>query len=133
MGIKNEAYEIEKEFWHELPKQFITVYNNNYAIVEKFNNEYLLFTDKKQKISQEELFSNTGEVVFIFEETESANHKNNLNYKYFGIFIIAFALLLSFFTSNLSLFFFNLLSTIGLFISLELFKNKFGEKSIIIK
>ncbi|HAH55557.1 MAG TPA: ABC transporter permease [Flavobacterium sp.] len=132
LGIKNEAYEIEKEFWHELPKQFITVYNNNFSFVEKLNNEYLVFTDKKQKVSQEDLFNNSGDIVFIFEETESVNNKNNLNYKYFGIFLIAFALVLSFFTSDFSLFFFNLLSTIGLIISLELFKNKFGEKSSII-
>jgi uncharacterized membrane protein len=132
LNIKNDVYEIDKENWHDLPKQFIAIYNNNYAIVEKLNNKYLLFTDKKQKISQEELFTNTGEVVFIFEETESTNHKNNLNYKYFGILLIVFALLLSFLNSNLSLFFFNLLSTTGLIISIELFKNKFGEKSSII-
>jgi hypothetical protein len=98
LGIKNEAYEIKKEFWHELPKQFITVYNNNFSLVEKINNEYLLFTDKKQNVSQEELFKNSGDIVFIFEETESVNQKNNLNYKYFSILLIVFSLLISFFS-----------------------------------
>ena len=131
LNLKNEAYEIEKEFWHKLPKQFIVVYENKFAFVEQFNSEFLLFTDKKEKISKEKLYTNSENIVFIFEEAEK-DYIKKINYKFCFFFFILFALLISFFNSKFSLFFFNLLSSIGLYISLELFQNKFGEKSIVI-
>jgi hypothetical protein len=35
LGVKNNAYELEKEFWDELPEEFITIYDNNFALVKK--------------------------------------------------------------------------------------------------
>lgn len=37
MGVKNETYELEKEYWEELPSQFMTAHNNDFAFVEREN------------------------------------------------------------------------------------------------
>ena len=31
LGVKNNAYNLEKEYWGELPEEFITIYNHNFA------------------------------------------------------------------------------------------------------
>lgn len=133
LNVKNEAYEIEKESWNELPKHFIAIYNGKYSIIEKLNDGYLVFNDKTDKVSKEKLYDDSENLVFIFKESEDNNEKAiKFNYKCFIVFLIVFSLSFSFFKSNLSLFFFNLLSAIGLYVSIELFKNKFGKKSIIL-
>lgn len=35
MGVKNDAYQLEKEYWDELPESFITIYKNNFALIKK--------------------------------------------------------------------------------------------------
>lgn len=51
LNVKNEAYEIEKENWNELPKHFIAIYNGKYSIIEKLNDGYLVFNDKTDMVS----------------------------------------------------------------------------------
>jgi hypothetical protein len=66
LGIKNEAYEIEKEFWHELPKKFITVYNNNYAIVEDY--DYVNISQLSEKyINKLNLTNNNKYLIFKYK------------------------------------------------------------------
>ena len=54
MGIKNDAYELEKEFWQELPSTFITYYKGQFAIVDNLKGYYKISTDKTEKITRKE-------------------------------------------------------------------------------
>ncbi len=46
MGLNNEAYELDKEYWDELPIEFITIYNNNFSLIKKkHNNFYKVYSD----------------------------------------------------------------------------------------
>lgn len=132
LGVKNEGYEIDKENWNELPKQFITVYDNKFTLVEKLNDGYLINNEKSEKVSVEKLYHNSENIVFIFNLTENINDKKKLNYNWIIYSFSVLVLIYSYFQVNQYLFIYNLLSTIGLYISLELFNNKFGKKSIVI-
>lgn len=132
LNVKNDAYEIDKENWHELPKQFITFYNNTFTIVEKQNDDYLIFTDKAEKISQEKLHSESSNFVILFEKTEEIQDQKKINYKWFMYSFFVLTSLYSAFQHTLQLFLFNILSMMGIFISLEVFKSKFGTESIVI-
>ena len=33
LGVKNEAYNLDKEYWEELPQEFITIYNKDFALI----------------------------------------------------------------------------------------------------
>lgn len=132
LGIKNDAYEIDKENWHELPKEFITFYNNKFTFVEKKDYEYLIFTDKTQIISKEKLHSESSDFVILFERNEEQQDKKKINYKFIMYSFFVLGLIFSAFQSDLQLFLFNILSIVGVFISLEVFQRKFGKESIII-
>lgn len=32
LGIENSAYELEKEYWNEIPDDFITLYNQKFTL-----------------------------------------------------------------------------------------------------
>lgn len=132
LGIKNVAYEVEKENWHELPKQFITFYNNKFTYVEKQNDEYLIFTEKIEKLSKEKLHSESSDFVILFEKNEEVKEKEKINYKLIMYFFIVLASFYSAFQNTFHLFLFNVFSIIGMFISLEIFNRKFGKESIVI-
>jgi uncharacterized membrane protein len=132
LGIKNDAYEVEKENWSDLPKQFITFYENNFAYVEKHNNEYFVYNNKKEKVSRDKLYSGSSDFVILFEKNEEIKGIEKINYK---LIIYSFIVLASFYSAfqhTFHLFLFNMLSTIGIYISLEIFNRKFGKESIVI-
>lgn len=132
MGVKNDAYEIDKENWTELPKQFITFYENKITLVEKQNNEYLVYTNKIELISKEKLHSESSDFVILFEKNEDVKDKEKMNYKLIMNFFIVLSSIYSAFQNTFDLFLFNVFSMIGIFISLEIFNRKFGKESIII-
>jgi uncharacterized membrane protein len=132
LNINNDVYEIPKEKWDDLPKKFIIFYKNKYTIVEKLNKDFLIYNDKKEKISKENLYNDSEDIVFIFDETSNTNDEKKINYKWIINFFFAFILTYSIFHSHQYLFVYNLLSALGLYISLELFNAKFGNESHII-
>lgn len=132
LGVKNDAYEIDKENWQDLPKQFITFYQNKFTYVEKQNDNYLIFTEKTEKISKEKLHSESNDFVILFEKTEEIQEQKKINYKWTIYSFFGLISLYSAFQHELQLFLFNILSLIGIFITLELFNQKFGKKSIVI-
>lgn len=132
LNLKNEVYEIEKKNWEDLPSQFITIYKNEYTIVEKLNNDFLIFNDKTDKICKDKLYQNSENIVFIFEELENGINTKKTDYKFVIIFLFTLVLIYSYFRFNFSLFLYNLLSIIGFYVTLELFNNKFGQNSIVI-
>lgn len=132
LGIKNDAYEVDKKDWKDLPKQFITFYENNFAYIEKHNNEYFVYTNKKEKVSKDKLYSESSDFVILFEENDEFQDKKNINYKFVMYSFFLLVLIYYSFKNNLQLFIFNIFSVIGIFISLEIFNRKFGKESIVI-
>ena len=132
LNVKNEAYEIEKQDWHELPQEFITIYNSKITYVEKKDDEYLIFSDISEKISKEKLHSEAPNLVILFEKTEDVKVQGKINYMRIFIFFAIIFLFYSAYNHQFHFFLFNILSIVGVFLSLEIFKNKYGEKSVLI-
>jgi len=132
MGIKNEAYNLEKKYWKELPEDFITVYNDNFALIKRINSSFKVFSDDEKYISEEELYHYSTNFVLLFEVEEKIKTNNKFSYKY--VFFAVFASLLFYSLLFLTWYesIFNLLSLGGLYVSLELFNKKFGQESSIL-
>ncbi|RST27586.1 hypothetical protein [Chryseobacterium lacus] len=73
MGVKNNAYELEKEFWEELPSEFITLYQNNFALIRRFNDKVNVLVDKEEIISFKELKKNSQNFILLFEKSSTEN------------------------------------------------------------
>ncbi|WP_312341385.1 vitamin K epoxide reductase family protein [Chryseobacterium binzhouense] len=133
MGIKNDAYELDKEYWDELPYEFITFLDNSFSFVQKKNNEFIIYSDKIESLTKEELYEKTNNLVFILEKNIKQNTtKSDFNFKYSIYFVIFFLIMYSIFQLDWYKSLFNMLSLLGLFISLELFSQKFGHDSLIV-
>ena len=68
MGVSNNAYNLEKEYWKELPEEFITIYNGNFALIKKDKQFFKIFSDEVKTISKEDLDKNTADFVLLFEK-----------------------------------------------------------------
>jgi uncharacterized membrane protein/thiol-disulfide isomerase/thioredoxin len=132
LGVKNESYSLEKEYWEELNNGFIVVYQNNFALVKKVGVNYKVFSDDVKTISKEDLYKNSTDFVLLFEEEENTKTKEKFIFNYVIFAILVFLFLYSFWFFRWYETLFNLLSTIGLYISLELFNNKFGKESVAL-
>ncbi|MVO08983.1 thioredoxin domain-containing protein [Flavobacterium sp. TP390] len=132
LGIKNDVYEIDKDNWGELPNQFITIHNNKFTYVEKKDNDYLIYSDKASKMSKSKLHDEASDFVIIFEKVEEVLHKSEINFKWLIYSFFALFSLYSYFQNTVQLFLFNILSIIGIFISLGIFNKKFGKESVVI-
>lgn len=135
LGIKNEAYSLEKEYWDELPEEFITIYQNKFVLVEKKSNQAIIHSDKIEKIPFQNLLEEANDLVILFETDNPDLKKTKLNksYLYFiygGGFLIA---LYNILYLNIWQAAFNLLSMLGIYILAEVIKNKTGSPSTIIK
>ena len=133
MGIKNDAYEIDKGEWHKLPERFITQYKNNFVLVEMQNiNSYKLYNDKIEVINNEQLYLNSSNFVMLLEKTEEIQEINKINFN--QLLYILFALIIVYSTIQLSWYqsLYNIISILGAYISLEIFNRKFGKESSII-
>ena len=132
MGIRNSAYELEKEFWGELPVEFITIYNNNFAVVEKENNTFKTFSDNINTISKEELYEKSSNFVLLYENKVKPGVEEKINYQYLIFAFLGISLIYSFLQINLYGVIFNALSILGIYLSLELFSEKFGQQSVVL-
>lgn len=133
MGIKNDAYEIDKADWHDLPERFITQYKNNFALVEMQNiNNYKLYTDKTEVINNEQLYHNSSNFVMLLEKTDQIQEINKINFN--RLLYLLFALIVFYSIVQLSWHqsLYNIISILGVYISLEIFNRKFGKESYII-
>ncbi len=55
LGISNEAYEIEQEdTWNQLPKEFITVFNQKLSLVKSNKNNLTVYSDIIKSYSKED-------------------------------------------------------------------------------
>lgn len=133
MDVNNNAYELEKHFWNELPTEFIALIDNSFSLVNKKNDHYIIYSDKVRKISSNELLENSNDLVLIFDKIE--NFKNSTttisNVFIYGICSLIIIYSILFFKWYAAAY--NIFSVLGFFISLEIFKEKVGHDSKIVK
>ncbi|WP_375191180.1 thioredoxin domain-containing protein [Chryseobacterium sp.] len=131
MGVRNDAYELDKEYWDELPEEFITIVDNSFSLVKKNGTQYSIYSDKAKTLNKEELHKKSTDFVLLFEK-DKVEQKTVTSYKPFIYAIFAVVLIYS--AINLAWYeaVFNVLSLVGVYISLELFNQKFGNTSTVI-
>jgi uncharacterized membrane protein len=132
LGLKNDAYELDKEYWNELPEEYIAVVDRSFSLVKKKGEHFIVYSDKVKTLTQEELYKNSDNFVLLFEKTEGAKTTSSFKFKpviysIFGLIILYSLLQFSWYESV-----FNILSLAGVYISLELFNQKFGHESTVV-
>ncbi|REC46260.1 vitamin K epoxide reductase family protein [Chryseobacterium pennipullorum] len=132
MGIKNDAYELDKEYWDELPEEFIAIVENSFSLVKKSGNSYAVYSEKAKTLDKEELYKKSTDFVLLFEKTEKAESKMAFNFKPILYAIFAIVVIYSFVSQTIFEAIFNVLSLAGVYISLEIFNQKFGNTSTVI-
>lgn len=50
MGVRNDAYELDKEYWDELPEEFIAIVDNSFSLVKKSGTQYSSLFGKDQNV-----------------------------------------------------------------------------------
>lgn len=131
LNIENEAYEVDKESWCELPNKFIGIYKGSFALIEKLKKGYLISINKTEKINEKELYAYTEDFVMLLNQEEQSQ-KSDYNYRWNRIIVVLFSLMCLVYQFNTKLFFYNFLSFIGVFLSFEIFQKKFGIESFVI-
>ncbi|MBB4808244.1 putative membrane protein [Chryseobacterium defluvii] len=132
MGVRNDAYELDKEYWDELPEEFIAIVENSFSLVKKSGNSYMIYSDKTKVLNKEELHRQSSDFVLLFEKDEKSDHKPVVGFKPFLYTVFVIMLIYSAFYLTWYEAAFNLLSLIGVYISLEIFNQKFGNVSTVI-
>ena len=133
MGVRNDAYELDKEYWDELPEEFIAIVDNSFSLVKKTGSQYSVYSDKAKTLDKKELHQKSTNFVLLFEKekTESQNHSVT-DYTPFVYAVFAIVLIYSMWTLTWYEALFNILSLAGVYISLEIFNQKFGNTSAVI-
>lgn len=132
LGVKNDAYQLDKEYWDELPEEFIAIVDNAFSLVKKSGTHYSVYSEKAKTLDREELYKNSTDFVLLFEKTQNVENKTAFNFKPVLYAIFAVILIYSFIYQEPLEAIFNLLSLAGVYISLELFNQKFGNTSTVI-
>ncbi len=132
MGVRNDAYELDKEYWDELPEEFIAIVDNSFSLVKKSGTQYSVYSEKTKTLNKEDLHKKSTDFVLLFEKTAAAESKSVSDYKPFVYIILGIIAIYS--LVNLAWFeaVFNILSLAGVYISLEIFNQKFGTTSTVI-
>lgn len=131
MGVRNDAYELDKEYWDELPEEFIAIVDNSFSLVKKNGGQYSIYSDKAKTLSKDELHKKSTDFVLLFEKDKVEN-KTVTSYK--PLIYAVFAIILIYSLTSLTWYeaIFTLLSLAGVYISLEIFNQKFGNTSTVI-
>ncbi|MFC3160657.1 Thioredoxin [Chryseobacterium arachidis] len=131
LGVKNDAYELDKEYWDELPEEFIAIVDNSFSLVKKTGTQYSIYSDNTKTLNKEDLHKKSADFVLLFEKDHS-EQKSTTSYKPFIYAIFALIIVYSFLNQNIYAALFNVLSLLGVYISLEIFNQKFGNTSTVI-
>jgi len=131
LGVRNDAYELDKEYWDELPEEFIAIVDNTFSLVKKSGSQYSIYSDKAKTVNKDELHEKSTDFVLLFEK-DSTVSKSFTSYKPFLYLVFSIIILHSVLTLTWYEALFNILSLAGVYISLEIFNQKFGNKSAVI-
>lgn len=133
MGVRNDAYELDKEYWDELPEEFIAIVDNSFSLVKKAGSQYSVYSDKAKTLDKTELHQKSTDFVLLFEKEKTENQSYSVtDYAPFVYAVFATVLIYSVFTLAWYEAFFNILSLAGVYISLEIFNQKFGNTSAVM-
>ena len=132
LDLKNDAYELEKEYWQELPEEFITLYKNNFSLIRKYGQNYQVISDDVQTIDYKTLVENSQDFVMLIHKTEKKIEKKTIEYSKFLYLLFALIISFSFWQFYWMYVAFNMFSLAGVYISLELFQEKFGKESVVL-
>lgn len=132
LGIKNDAYDLEKKYWDELPEEYIAIVNNVFTLVKKSGNSYNTYSENVKNINKDELYRDSTDFVLLFEITDNLERKSTVNFKPLVYIVFILIALYSVFALPLYQAVFNILSLVGVYISLEIFNQKFGTTSTIV-
>lgn len=132
LGIKNDAYELDKEYWDELPEEYMALVDNSFSLVKKKGNDFTIYSDKIKTLNKEELYKNSGDFVLLFEKTDSIKTTSFFNFRPYIYLVFGLVILYSFLQFTWYESIFNLLSLVGVYISLELYNQKFGQESAVV-
>jgi hypothetical protein len=58
MGVKNDAYELDKEYWDELPEEFIAIVENAFLIGKKIRKYYAVYSEKAKTLKKTNFIKN---------------------------------------------------------------------------
>lgn len=132
MGLKNDAYELDKEYWDELPDEFIAIVDNAFSLVKKSGNSYDVYSEDLKNLTKEQLYNKTTNFVILFEKTDRIDKRHSPISK--SLLYIIFFLFIAYSIFQLDWYYavFNILSVFGVYISLEIFNEKFGGTSTIV-
>ncbi|MFY1048507.1 vitamin K epoxide reductase family protein, partial [Chryseobacterium sp. GP-SGM7] len=83
-------------------------------------------------LNKEELYKNSGEFVLLFEKTENIKSTSFFNFQPFIYLVFGIIILYSFLQFTWYESIFNILSLAGVYISVELFNQKFGQESAVV-
>jgi uncharacterized membrane protein/thiol-disulfide isomerase/thioredoxin len=131
MGVRNDAYELDKEYWDELPEEFIAIVDNSFSLVKKTGAQYSIYSDKSKTLNKEDLHKKSTDFVLLFEK-DKVEHRSVTSYKPFIYAIFAVIAIYSLLSQAWYEAVFNILSLAGVYISLEIFNQKFGNTSTVI-
>ncbi|MDV3560274.1 ABC transporter permease [Elizabethkingia anophelis] len=132
MGVRNISYTLEKDFWDELPSEFITIYKNNFSLVKKKGNTYKVFSEKISVVTKFELLQESTNFISIFEILENKYQKRN-NYSLLVCSILCMFIIYSYYSYSWFFTVYNIFSIVGVYLSLEIFKGKYSKSSPIIR
>lgn len=135
LGIKNDAYELGKEYWEELPEEFITIYKDNFALVHRNGNQAKIFADKEETVTFNDLKDNSGDFILLFEKNniEKTAKPNSVLYLVILFLALAIVLINNVIHWNLWSFLFQILSLAGVYLFSEIFKEKLGTESFVLQ
>lgn len=131
MGVRNDAYELDKEYWDELPEEFIAIVDNSFSLVKKNGSQYSIYSDKAKTLNKDELYKKSTDFVLLFEK-DKVESKSVTSYKPFIYAVFAVILFYSITSQAWYETIFTILSLAGVYISLEIFNQKFGNTSTVI-
>lgn len=132
MGVKNDAYELDKQYWDELPDEFIAIVDDSFSLVRKSGNQYTVYAEKVKTLSKAELHSRSTDFILLFEKNENTESKTVNSLKPLLYIASAVIVLYSVVSQAWYEVLFNLISLAGVYISLEIFNQKFGSTSTVI-
>ncbi|WP_087137726.1 vitamin K epoxide reductase family protein [Elizabethkingia meningoseptica] len=132
LGFRNDAYELEREYWNELPDEFIAIYKGDFVLVRKQSSNYYIYCGDVKIVSEGDLLENSDDFVLLLEKEEVMKKNSHVNFRR-SLFIILFLYIsYSFYFLSWPESFFNLLSSLGFYLSYEVFNQKFGQSAPVL-
>ncbi|MCT4013666.1 ABC transporter permease [Elizabethkingia anophelis] len=132
MGIRNMSYSLEKDFWDELPVEFITIYKNNFALIKKKGKVYKIFSKSISIATKFELLQESTNFVSVFERNEAGKSQKIKSYLLFFVFLLCFYLGYNLWMFPWFYILYNMFSLLGLCVCVGIFRKKHSNIPFVV-